>query len=61
MAEHIFYYFIKNVETGEQKIEVTDIFIGDPGEHIFIKDQEYVIEDYAEEFEELELPEDYSY
>ena len=61
MVGHIFYYFIKNVKTGEQKIEVTDVFAGDLGEHIFIKGQEYIIEDYAEEYEELEIPEDYNY
>lgn len=58
---YMLYYFIKNVVTGEQKMEVTAIFIGDIGDHIFINGEEYVIEDYAEEFSDLEEPEDFNY
>ena len=57
----LFYYFLTNINTGEHQMEVTDIFAGDIGEHIFIKGEDFVIEDYAEEFPELELPEDYNY
>ena len=57
----LFYYFVTNVNTGEKKLEVTDIFIGDLGDHIFIHNEEFVINDYAEEFAELDIPEDFNY
>ena len=58
---YILYYFLTNVATGEKKIEVTDVFAGDVGDHIFIRGQEYIIDDYAEEWSELEIPEDFNY
>ena len=57
----MFWYFVENVKTGEEKIQFSDNFIGDIGEHIFLSGEEYVINDYAEEFEELEIPEDFNY
>ena len=57
----MFWYFVENVKTGEEKIQFSDNFIGDIGEHIFISGEEYVINDYVEEFEELEIPEDFNY
>lgn len=58
---HIFYYFIKDMETGEKSLQVLDAFVGDIGEVVVLGGRSYIIEDYAEEFEDLELPEDFRY
>ena len=57
----IFYYFIESTKTHKRSMEITDVFIGDIGEHIVVRNEEHIILDYAEEIEDLEIPEDYCY
>ena len=48
----IFYYFLKNIKTDEKTLNITDEFLGDIGEHIIVRDIEYIITDYSEEIKE---------
>ena len=56
-----YYFFLKEREGTNRKIHKTDWFLGDIGEEVYIiaDDCWYIIEDYAEEFIDLEEPEDY--
>ena len=50
------YYFLKNVITGEKKELITDNpAFGEIGDRV----GNYIIEDYAEEWSDLEEPEDF--
>lgn len=46
----IFYYFITNEKKGETVILKSDSFLGEVGEHIKYKDDDWKITDYAHEF-----------
>ena len=58
---HIFYYFVKDMRTGEKSIQVLDAFIGDIGKIVILGGRSYIVEDYTEEFETLDIPEDFNY
>ena len=49
-AYDIFYYFITNEKKGETVILRSDSFLGEVGEHIKYKDDDWKIIDYAHEF-----------
>ena len=55
----IFYYFLTNIETGEKTISPFDTFLGDIGEEVILSRKKYIINDYAVEYEDLVLPEDF--
>ena len=51
MIEYVYWYFLKNVATGEMRTNpfYSEKWIGDIGEHIVVADVPYIIMDYAEE------------
>lgn len=56
-----YYYFLREVNGTGTKIYQTENWIGDIGDRIFLAadKRSYVIEDYTEEWLDLEEPEDY--
>lgn len=58
MLDHFYYYWVKNITTGETVMHCMDSWSGDIGENFCGKDN-LVILDYAEEIGELEMPEDF--
>ena len=54
MKMDIFYYFVKNIATKEQKILTFDSYQGDIDEYIDYKNQLWKITDYTWEFHDLE-------
>jgi hypothetical protein len=49
----IIYYFLTNLVTGEKIIAPFDIFLGDIGEKIILSKTNFLINDYAIEYEDL--------
>jgi hypothetical protein len=54
MRENIFYYFVENIVTKEQKVLTFDSYQGDIDEYIDYKNQLWRITDYTWEFYDLE-------
>lgn len=50
----IFYYILINTITKEKRVHPFDNFIGDIGEEIYFNGGKWVIDDYAEEYHNLE-------
>ena len=59
MYMYFIYYNLINIRTKEEVKTVLSTFVGDIGEKIFFDNKEYLIKDYAEEWYDLEEPEDY--
>lgn len=57
----VFYYFLKDIETSKELVHIVDKFIGDVNEYIVLDGTTYLIDDYAEEYEVLDIPEDFRY
>ena len=54
MRENIFYYFVENITTKEQKMLTFDSYQGDIDEYIDYKNQLWRIIDYSWEFYDLQ-------
>jgi hypothetical protein len=54
MRENIFYYFVENITTKEQKMLTFDSYQGDIDEYIDYQNQLWRITDYSWEFYDLE-------
>lgn len=54
MQENIFYYFVKSLTTGEERMLTFDSYQGDIDEYIDYKNQLWRIIDYSWEFYDLE-------
>lgn len=56
---NIFYYFLRNVKTGERIQDISLGFYGGIGDRIAIKGVIYTIEDFTVERADIEIPEDF--
>ena len=56
---NIIYYFLKNIKTGERTQDITFGYYGGIGDRVAIKGVIYVIEDFAVEWADMEIPEDF--
>lgn len=54
MKMNVFYYFVENIVTKEQKVLTFDSYQGDIDEYIDYKNQLWRIVDYTWEFRDLE-------
>jgi len=50
----IFYYMLTNIHTKEEAVFPTNNFLGDIGEEVYFNGGKWVIDDYAEEYHNLE-------
>jgi len=56
---YFIYYDLIDIETKEERKTMFDSFVGDIGDKIIFENKEYIVKDYAEEYFDLEEPEDY--
>lgn len=56
---NIIYYFLKNVKTGEQVQDISFGFYGGIGDRVAIKGVIYTIIDFAVEWADQEIAEDF--